>query len=102
MAFACLFFHQGMHQAEDGPLERKLMIENVDQVIHEVNCDGVRRFSRRPDLIVDGDQEATLELVWWVIFIVQLSFEDETGRVQLDEEIIRQEMLEWVQRRVES
>ena len=71
------------------------MIENLDQVINEVNFDGVRRFTGNSDLIVDGDQEAILELVWWVIFIVQLSLEGE-----LDEAAIWQEMLDWVNDRV--
>ena len=71
-----------MHYSEE--LERNQMIENVEQVIEEVK--GVHRFTGGPDLIVDGDQEATLELVWWVIFIVQLlKFEH-----RLDEQAVRQ------------
>ena len=88
-------FLQILHSSDDdGPLERNQKIENVEQVIQEVNCNGVRRFTGSSDLIVDGDQEATLELVWWVIFIIQLSSEG-----QLDEGEIRREMLEWVKRR---
>ena len=99
----CCLFLQVKHSTEHGPLERKQKIENVEQVILEVNYDGVHRFSKRPDLIVDGDEEATLELVWWVIFIVQLSIDDnsegdESDEVDpLDEVQIRKEMLHWVQ-----
>ena len=93
-------FLQIKHSTKDGPLERRQMIENVEQVILEVNYDGVHRFSRRPDLIVDGDKEATLELVWWVIFTVQLYFGDNSEGDQLDEMKIREEMLQWVQKGV--
>lgn len=48
-----------------------------------------------PDAIVDGDQEATLELVWCVICMVQL-FEEHC----LNVEATRDEMLQWVNRKV--
>lgn len=93
-------FHQIKHSIKDGLLERKQKIENVEQVVLQVNGDGVPRFSGRPDLIVDGDHEATLELVWWVIFIIQLSFDDVSG-VKCDDVKVQEEMLQWVKRRVE-
>ena len=93
-------FHQIKHSIKDGPLGRKQKIENVEQVVLQVNGDGIPRFSGRPDLIVDGDHEATLELVWWVIFIIQLSFSEASG-VKCDEVEVKEEMLQWIQRRVE-
>ena len=91
---------QILHSSDDGPLEHNQKIENVEQVIQEVNCNGVRRFTGSSDLIVDGDQEATLELVWWVIFIIQLSFEGSSEIDLWDEAKVREEMLKWVQRRL--
>jgi len=93
-------YHQIKHYNKDGPLERKQKIENVEQVVLQVNGDGDPRFSGRPDLIVDGDHEATLELVWLVIFVIQLSFAEASG-VKSDEVKVQEEMLQWIQRRVE-
>ena len=89
------FFHQLKHDSKDGLLERKQKIENVEQVIQEVNSIVGCRFTVQPDAIVDGDQEATLELVWWVICMVQL-FEKRHS----NEEANRDEMLQWVNRKV--
>lgn len=87
--------HQLKHNSGDGPLERKQKIENVEQVIQEVNHMGGWRLTVQPDSIVDGDQEATLELVWWVICVVQLFEKD-----KLSEVAIRDEMLKWANRKV--